>query len=123
MGFLNLPILLPQLTSGKLRALAVSSKEAVPSLPEVKPFRAFGIEGLEAEGWAALLAARGVPPEARKHLAGLLNQALAMPAVRQRMETFGTTPVTSTPDGLETFLRAEIARWSEVVHTRGIKIE
>ena len=123
LGFLNLPILLPQLQAGKLRALAVSAKGSIPELPGVKTFRAQGVDGLEVEGWAALLAAPGLPREALPRVSEALRQALATPSVRQRLESFGTTPVISTREELAAFLRAEMARWGEVVRTRNIKAE
>ena len=123
LGFLNLPILLPQLQAGKLRALAVSAKTSIAELPDVKTFKAQGVDGLEVEGWAALLAAPGLPPEALPRVSEALRQALAAPSVRQRLESFGTTPVSSTRDELAAFLRAEMTRWGEVVRTRNIKPE
>jgi tripartite-type tricarboxylate transporter receptor subunit TctC len=123
LGFLNLPILLPQLQAGKLRALAVSAKATIPELPDVRTFKAQGVDGLEVEGWAALLAAPGLPPEALPRVSEALRQALATPSVRQRLESFGTTPVSSTREELAAFIRAEMARWGEVVRTRNIKPE
>jgi tripartite-type tricarboxylate transporter receptor subunit TctC len=123
LGFLNLPILLPQLQAGKLRALAVSAKASIAELPDVKTFKAQGVDGLEVEGWAALLAAPAIPAEALPRVSEALRQALATSSVRQRLESFGTTPVSSTREELAAFLRAEMARWGEVVRTRNIKPE
>lgn len=123
LGFLNLPILLPQIQAGKLRALAVSSKAPIPELPGVQTFKRLGIDGLEVEGWAALLAGPGVPPAAVTRLSRALRDALASSTVRERFQAFGVTPVSSTPDELATFLRAEIARWGEVVRSRNLKLE
>jgi tripartite-type tricarboxylate transporter receptor subunit TctC len=123
LGFLNLPILLPQLQSGKLRALAVSAKAEVPELPGARTFKELGIEDMEVEGWAALLAGPGIPPEALDRLSESLRRALASPGVRQRLEAFGTTPVSSTREELGAFLRSQMARWGEVVRTRNIKAE
>jgi len=121
LGFLNLPILLPLLRDGRLRALAVTARARIPQLPNVPTFAEAGVAGLEVEGWAALLAARGVPPAGLARLEQVLRECLGLEPVRQRLTNFGTTPVSSTRAELAAFLRAEMTRWGEVVRSRNIR--
>ncbi|MBL8382119.1 MAG: tripartite tricarboxylate transporter substrate binding protein [Burkholderiales bacterium] len=120
-GFINLPSVLPQARAGKLRAIAVSTAQPIAELPGVPAFKSAGIANLEVQGWAALLAARGIPAEALARLEGLLATALASEAVKKRFADFGVTPVTSTRAGLTDYLKSEAARWGDVVRSRGIK--
>jgi tripartite-type tricarboxylate transporter receptor subunit TctC len=123
LGFLNLPLMLPLIRDGKLRALAVTTPEPVADLPNVKSLRQLGIEGVEAEGWAALLAAKGIPEEGLVRLEQLLNQALESPQVRERFAAFGVAPVISGRAKLRTFLADETQRWSQLITSRGIKAD
>jgi tripartite-type tricarboxylate transporter receptor subunit TctC len=123
LGFLNLPVMLPLIRDGKLRALAVTTPEPVADLPEVKSLRQLGIEGVEAEGWAALFAAKGIPEAGLARLEQLLDQALRSPQVRERFTAFGVAPVISGRAKLREFVTAETERWSQVIRTRGIKAD
>lgn len=121
LGFLNLPITLPLVREGRLRALAVLTREAVPELPAVATMRSLGIDGLEVQGWAALLAVKGIPEEGLARLESVLNQALGSAAVKQRFATFGVAPVVSGRAKLREYLQSEGERWGGVVRARGIK--
>jgi tripartite-type tricarboxylate transporter receptor subunit TctC len=123
MGFLNLPILLPLLAEGKLRALAVGSPQRSDRLPEVPTFAEAGVPGMEAQGWAALLAARGVPEAGLERLESALQAALRSEPVKARFASFGVSPVVSTRAGLGQYLREEADRWAEVVRTRNIRVQ
>jgi tripartite-type tricarboxylate transporter receptor subunit TctC len=122
LGFLNLPVMLPLIRDGRLRALAVTTPAPVPELPGVPTLRSLGIDGVEAEGWAALLAAKGIPDEGLAKLERLLDEALASPQVRDRFLAFGVAPVMSGRTKLREFLLAETGRWGEVIRTRNIKL-
>lgn len=123
MAFINLPITIPQVRSRKLRALAVSAAAPAAELPEVPTFAAQGVPGLVVEGWAALVAAKGIPAEALPKLEAALRGALAAPAVRERFAKIGVAPVSGTRAELREFLRAETERWGELVRARGIKVQ
>ncbi|MFN0161300.1 MAG: Bug family tripartite tricarboxylate transporter substrate binding protein, partial [Burkholderiales bacterium] len=122
-GFINLPSVLPQARAGKLRPIAVSTAQSIAELPGVPPFKAAGIANLEVQGWAALLAAKGVPPEGLARLEAQLSAALASDAVKKRFADFGVTPVISTRAGLTDYLKSEATRWGGVVRSRGLKAE
>lgn len=122
MGVVNLPVALPLIQSGRLRALAVTATEPVASLPGTPLLRALGDEFV-ITGWAALFAARNVPAAEVDRMSQLLSQALAQPQVREKFAVFGVSPEQATPSQLATFIMAEIRRWADVVASRGIKLD
>ena len=122
LGVLNLPVALPLIQAGRLRALAVTSAQPVAGLPGVPLLRVLGDEFV-ITGWAAMLAAKNVPSAGIERFGTLLRAALADAGVREKFAAFGVTPEPATPAQLREFLRAETARWSDVVRSRGIKLE
>ena len=124
LGFLNLPSVLPHIRAGKLRALAVSSPEAIPELPGVPTFRSLNMAQLEVQGWAALLAPKGtIPADGLAKLEDLLGKALRSDPVQKRFVAFGVAPVVQDRQSTERFLRSEAERYAAVIKARGIKAE
>lgn len=122
MGVMNLPVALPLIQAGRLRAIAVTSKQPVASLPNVPVLRTLGDEFV-ISGWAALFAAKNVPAAGVNRFEALLREALAEPEVRKRFDAFGVAPEASTPAQLREFIRSETARWADVVKSRAIRLE
>ena len=109
------------LSSGKLRALAVTTKDLFQALPDVPPIAEAGVPGYDAAAWQGVIAHAQTPPAIVAKLNLELNAAVAMDNVRTRMRDIGMDPVgTGTPEQLQQFLRAEIARWGKVVEEAGI---
>lgn len=123
-GFLNLPGVVAQIKSGKLRALAVSAPQPIPDLPGVPTFRALNYPSLEVEGWAALLAPKGtIPVEALDRLAALLGKALASPDVLKRFAALGVSAMSLDRAATMQFLKDEGERYAEIIKARGIKVD
>lgn len=123
-GFLNLPSVVAQLRSGKLRALAVSSPQPVPELPDAPTFRSLNHPGLEVQGWAALLAPKGtIPVEALDRLAALLAGALASDAVRKKLTDLRVSPMPMDRAATARFLKTEGERYAAIIKARGIKVD
>lgn len=123
MGVFNLPVALPLITSGRLRAIAVTSREPVATLPGVPTLRSAGGDAFVIDGWAALFAARQVPRTGVERLDDLLRQALADADVRQRFERFGVSAAPADSAALKAFVRAETERWGSLIRSRGIKLD
>lgn len=124
LGFLNLPSVLPHLKAGRLKALAVSSPQALAELPGVPTFRSLGFPDLEVQGWAVLVAPKGsLPPAALAQLSTQLAAALGSEAVRAKLGGAGISTWVSTREAAAATLRAEGARWQKVISARGIKAE
>lgn len=122
MAVMNLPVALPLIKDGRLRAIAVTSKEPVASLPGVKTLNTLGPEFV-ISGWAALFAARNVPAAGVERFAAQLRAALQQDSVRERFAGFGVSPEIATPAQTRDYVAAEMARWADVVKSRGIKLE
>jgi len=123
-GFLNLPSVVPHIRSARLRALAVTTAQPVPELPQVPTLRALNYPGLEVLGWAVLVAPKGtIPGEGLERLEALVAQALATDAIKARFAAVGVTPVLMNRQATAQFLQAEATRYAAVIRARGIKAE
>ncbi len=106
--------------AGKLRALAVTSKERSSALPEV-PTVGDTVAGFEVTGWFGLSAPANTPPEVIGKINAALNDALAVPANRARIADLGGTPFIVSPAEFGKFIADETAKWAKVVTTAGVK--
>jgi tripartite-type tricarboxylate transporter receptor subunit TctC len=108
--------------AGKLRALAVTSKERSDALPDV-PAAADTVPGLEVTAWFGLSAPANTPAEAVSKINTALNDALAVPANAARIAEFGGTPFIASPAEFGKFIADETAKWAKVVVAAGVKPE
>ena len=108
---------------GKVRALAVTSKERNPALPEVPTVIESGIKGFEVVGFYGFLAPAGTPKEVVNKLSDAFGQVLQMPDVRNRMVSQGADPAYLGADDFARFLAAEMPRWADVVKKSGAKLD
>lgn len=114
---------LPHIQSGKLRALAVSSRVRSAVLPNVPTAAESGLKGFETAAWWALYAPANLPPDV---LAKLRGEALAIvqsPAFRDKLVPLGVQPYTEQPASLAEFQKAEIAKWGKAVRDAGVTLE
>ena len=115
---------LPYLRVGtKVRPLAVTAAKRAPDLPEVPTLAETGIPDSVVMSRTALLSPKGTPDDVVKILNAELNRFLQQPETRERIATHGLVPVGGTPAELTEYLTSEIARWTKVVKTVGIKVE
>ncbi len=113
--------MLPQVAAGVVRALAVSSGQRNPALAEVPTVQQAGIAGYDVASWNAIAAPAGTPPVVVERLNRAVRDAVAAPAVAERLGKAGMRLQAGTPAELQTLLVAEIRRWGEVI--RAAKIE
>jgi tripartite-type tricarboxylate transporter receptor subunit TctC len=112
-----------QIKSGKIKGYAVTTKEQVPSLPDLPTLAASGLPGFEVAVWHGLYAPKGTPQEAVDRLAAALQEALEDPKVIERFADLGTVPVAqdrATPAALDEHLQAEIAKWRPIIQAAGV---
>lgn len=122
MAFLDVPVLLPQIRDGRLRALCVTAETRAAVLPEVPTTAEAGAPGVIVEGWNAMLVPAATPPERVLRLAAAVAQVLAPGSeTRTRFEAMGQRVVNLGPEEAAAFIRGEIARWGEVVRTANIR--
>lgn len=108
---------------GKVRALAVTSRERNPALPEVPTVIESGIKGFEVVGFYGFLAPAGTPKEVVAKLSDAFGQVLQMPEVRSRMVSQGADPAFLGSDDFARFLAAEMPRWADAVKKSGAKVD
>src|SRR5438067_9826801 len=115
--------LVPHIQSGKLRALAVTSRQRSALLPEVPSLAESGLPDYEAGSWYGVMAPAGTPGEIVERLHGAIVSALRQPEVAKRLAAEGAIVIGSTPKAFGAHLKAELARVGNVVRAAGIRIE
>ena len=114
---------LPQIQSGKLRALGVASPKRTPLMPELPTIAEGGLPGFEAVSWYALLAPAGTPKEIIAKVQAEVARVLQMPDIREKLAAQGAEPVGNTPEQLAAQIRTESARYADIVKRASIKAE
>ena len=120
--FNALPSALPHVKEGTVRALGVTTKMRVKSLPEVPPV-ADSVPGYAVTGWLGIGAPKSTPPEIIDRLNKEMNAVLADPDVLKRLENVGSEPFSGSPADFGRFLAAETEKWAKVVKFAGLKVE
>ena len=120
--FADLPVLLPQVQGGKLRALAVGTRTRTPSLPEVPTMLEQGFQVI-AYNWYGVFAPAATPKDMITRLNADMLRVLNMPETKAVMQKFGADAAPGTPAALAQLLREELERWGQVVKASGIKLE
>ena len=123
MMFINQDVALPHVKSGKLRPLAVSSKQRNPLYPDVPTIAELGYPGFEALSWSGLSVPKGTPQPIVDRIEAALTSAMQSPAVRQRMESVGFVVPVQGSKAYTQFVKSELEGWSKVISTAGIKPE
>ena len=103
---------------GKMRMLAVMSRERVPTFPDVPTLIELGYGNMNVDTWYGMLAPAGTPPALIARMNAEINQLLTLPDVKEAMANHGLDPAGGKPEKLDTLLRSEVKLWTQVV-TRG----
>jgi tripartite-type tricarboxylate transporter receptor subunit TctC len=114
---------MPHIRGGKVRALAVTSRQRVASLPDLPTAEEAGLPGYEVTAWYGLLAPAGTPAEVVAKLNAEMNKVIAQPAMRDSLATQGAVPVSGTPQQFMDLIVAEIARWRPIIQRAGIRAD
>lgn len=118
-SFVGMPNALPNLASGKLRALAVTTRKRSPDLPDVPTMDEAGVKGYDATIWLGMLAPKGTPREIVDKLNASIRKVLADPGAQKLMHKAGVEVAPSTPEQFASLMKSEYARWGEVVAKTG----
>jgi tripartite-type tricarboxylate transporter receptor subunit TctC len=119
----SLVLVLPQVKAGKLKPIAVLTAKRSPLLPDVPTVVESGYPGITAAPWFGLGGPAGLPRDAVMRMNAALVKGMQSKEVADRFAGIGATVHTSTPEEFAAYIRAEYARWGEVIRKAGIKAE
>ena len=123
MYFSGILVGLPLAKDGRVRALAVATKERSPVAPDIPTIAESGLPGYEMSLWNALFAPAGTPRELIARVNAEALKALDAPDVKQRLLGAGAVPTGDTPEALGAFFKNEVARFAKVVQAIGLKLD
>jgi tripartite-type tricarboxylate transporter receptor subunit TctC len=121
--FADLPVLLPHVQGGKLRALAVASPKRSGLLPDLVTMGEQGLPGVEAINWYGILTPAKISRETLTRLHDAVVKTLNDPAVREKMIARGAEPVGNTPEQFAEYLKKDLERWAKLAKTTNIKVD
>jgi len=121
MGIFDVPIVLPHVRSGKLKALAVTTAKRVPTLPGVPTAAEVGYPKVNSDNWYGLVAPTGTPADVIKRIHGAADAALRSASLGEQFAKVGGIPFPSTPEQYGAFLAEEQAKWSKIISVIGFK--
>ena len=118
----TLTVAMPHIQSGRLRALAVTSAQAWPTLPGVPPVAAT-LPGFEVRSWLGIAAPAGTPDAIVQRLNGAIRTVLAREDVQKSLANLGSIASPSTPEAMKDMVQKEVVRWKDVIAKRGIQVD
>ena len=121
-SFVGVPNALPNLTSGKIKALAVSTRKRYDDLPDVPTLEEAGVKGYDATIWLGLLAPPGTPREIVDKLNTSITRILSTPEAKKLMASAGVDVATSSPEEFHKLMQSELERWGRVVKETGMTV-
>jgi tripartite-type tricarboxylate transporter receptor subunit TctC len=113
----------PQVKAGRIRALAITSPTRSPSLPNVPTVAQAGAAYLEMVTWGGIVGPRNLPPAIVKKLNTTINEILSDPKIRKQFETMGSEAAVSSVEEFSALIRADTAKWGEMIRTGNITVE
>lgn len=122
-SFLIPPVALQYMHGGKMRGLAVTTRERSPALPELPTLRETGVRDYEVTQWYGVFVPAKTPTTVVSRLNAEIVRALGTPEIRQKLGAEGAEPVGSSPNDLATFLASEIRQYTELVQKLDLKPE
>ena len=124
MSFTSLAAAQGLLQAGKVRAVAVTSLERMPQLPDVEPLQngAPGLKGYELLNWFGLFTTAGTPPAVVERLNAIAVKALAEPKTLETLSTQGIVPRRTTPEQFKAFVQSESTKFAGIIEKANIKL-
>jgi tripartite-type tricarboxylate transporter receptor subunit TctC len=121
--FATIPALLPHFREGRLIALGVSTLQRDPTVPDLPTLSEAGVAGFEVTEWQGVVAPSGTPSAIVDRLHHEIVKVLERRDVKERLAANGARPLGSTPAEFDAFIKREMATWSKVIRSTGIRIE
>lgn len=113
--FMNINTGLANIKAGKLRALAITSAQRSPQLPDVPTLEELGIKGVTVQSWQAVAAPKGLPADIKSKLHAAIAAALNEPQIKTKLQELGFEVVANTPEQFSAFQAVEFKRWKQVI--------
>jgi tripartite-type tricarboxylate transporter receptor subunit TctC len=123
LGFADLPILLPHIHAGGLRALAVGTQQRLPWIPEVPTMAEVGLPSVDANNWHGFVAPARVPEPILERLHAAFAGTLNDPEIRRALHDQGAVPGGNSRAEFAAFLRTELDKWGGVIQRSGIRAD
>ena len=120
-AFLDLPILLPQIKAGALRAIAIGAPERAPTAMEVPTTAEAGMPDFLVENWYGMVAPAGTPAAVVATLNKIATEAMRDPAVKEKLASQGAELIGDTPEHFRSFIDAELRKWAKVIKDAGVE--
>jgi len=121
--FTGVPPVVPLAKAGKVRLLATTGKERIVNLPDVPTIREAGITGADVLIWYGVVVPAATPKDVIARLNREIVKLMALPDVRDKFAQQSVDPASSTPEEFAQLIRDEVARWTKVIRSAGIKLE
>ncbi|HVJ25764.1 MAG TPA: tripartite tricarboxylate transporter substrate binding protein [Burkholderiales bacterium] len=121
MGIFDVPVLLGHIRSGKLKALAITSAQRAPALPDVATTVELNYPNVNSDNWYGLVAAAATPADVQRRIQAAATAALKSKAVDEQFAKVGGIASPTTPQDYVAFIAAEQAKWSKIVQSIGFK--
>ena len=118
-----LPAMMPFIRSGRVVALAVTSMQRVPLIPDVPTVEEAGYPGFADDTWVGVFVPAGTSPSRVEKLNADINRAIAQPELRERIAGVGFDPVGGSQPAFAAYVKAEVQRWARIVKATGTKEE
>lgn len=122
-SFQNFGTVVPYIRAGKMKAIAVTSKDRMPQLPNVPTLIESGLSGFDVTSWQAVAAPKGTPKDIINKLQADIARGFRAPDLAQRFTDQGFEIVVNTPEQASAFFKAEIERWAKVVKASGAMVD
>ena len=123
MVVLDIPVLLPHIRAGKVKALAVTSQSRSTALPDVPTTVEAGFKTMLSDNWYGLMAPAGVPADALDKLHKAATKTLRSAELKKQFDTVHAIPAPTTPAEYAAYVKEEQAKWGPVVRATGIKLD
>ena len=123
LAILDMPILIPHVKAGKLRALAVATGNRAPTMPDVPTMAEAGYPAVNADNWYGVVVAAATPKDIVAKLHAALVKTLQAPETRERLASQGAEAVSSTPEQFAAFIQTERVKWGKVIKAAGVTLD
>jgi tripartite-type tricarboxylate transporter receptor subunit TctC len=120
---LDIPVLLPHIRSGRMRALAIATEKRSPVLPDLPTMAEAGYPQVQADNWYGIVVPAATPKPVVMRMNALLVKSIQAPETRERLGSLGANALGTSADEFHAFWRAEIDRWGAMIRKVGIKLD